>query len=421
MKTTKTRTRKPAPRKPARPASARPAPKPAARHEKKVKPAAPVQAEPAAPEPAPPGRRATHEDDIPGEAINGRHLARCLRYAADVTPKKGGEIYLTHDDEGRPLVSGHDLRRSHTGYLAEKAALVCDIAVPRDEIIELADILDGMSGPMVRVSACGEVIIHYGAAQPPHRHLLGARAITQHWQPPSQEGRSAARGPLRVSASAQRAAVKWPDAVVHEFQSRDGIAWFNVSDAETGMLLGRAVLAEDGRDLYAEDERQTEMPGARKVLAPAPLGPVSKAVDALKRAVPAGATLTVHTGGGSTTIRGEEELERPEEPSADDPPAAGPFPEPGELPVVFEVPEAIWNGLLETVRESLRVPAKVQVWWFTLTDRTASGSIDAESANAVAKILKAEGLRCESCEPGRRHGIDVDVWTVGRAPEKAAG
>lgn len=94
--------------------------------------AAPIHEPVKAPEPPPPPQPLSLEElDIEGAAINGVHLKRCVQYAAKVCPKEDGDIYFTHDDSGRALVSSHDLKRSHTGYLVEDAAMHCNIAVPQ--------------------------------------------------------------------------------------------------------------------------------------------------------------------------------------------------------------------------------------------------------------------------------------------------
>lgn len=432
----------------ARIAKPKPAAKPgASKRTSLARPKAAVEPPPAkvdAPKaPQPDAAPVSSAPSVPGEAINGRHLERCIRYAALVSPKKDGELYFTHDEEGRPVISGHDLRRSHTGFLAEGAAMACDIAVPRDEAIELADALSGLTAPMVRIDETGRVTVNYGVAQPAHVHLLGNRTITQTWQPPSQEGRARATGPLRISASAQAAAVKWPDAVVHEHQSRDGIVWLNVSDAETGTLLARAVLAEDGRDLYAEDQRQTEIPGSRTAGAAgaARAGEsVRKAVQALKEAIPEGTQLTIEApgkpavtlegtgavvieaGGEQVVIASDAKVQtKPVDEAVVTPPRPA-FPEePGEKTVI-EIPEALRDDLSPDTLEALHCPAQTRVSWFTGSDRTASTSLSAEDARAAGKLLAELGLICEDISAGRRYGLDVDVWTVGRAaPAKAVG
>lgn len=236
---------KPTPRNPA----ASPAPKkggpkkpPAKKSTTKAPAPTPVAPKPA-PVVSPPAdpEHALFALDIPGEAIDGCRLAKCIKYAARVTPKEDGVVVFTRDGKGRPLISGHDLKRSHTGYLSQQAAMHAHIQVSRDEAMELAKMLEGLSGPMVRISASGAVVIRHGTGQPPVPFELGTAPITQTWRPPSQAGREPAVGPLRMSASWQSAACKWPKAVVHNFQSADGIEFIHVSDEETGELLARAV------------------------------------------------------------------------------------------------------------------------------------------------------------------------------------
>ncbi len=396
----------------------------------KVAEPAPVQVEAApihepvkAPEPppAPPPQPLSLEElDIEGAAINGVHLKRCVQYAAKVCPKEDGDIYFTHDDSGRALVSSHDLKRSHTGYLVEDAAMHCDIAVPREEAVAFAKLLDGLSNPVVRIDALGNVVVRHDPAQRPVPFALGCRPITQHWQPPSQAGRVPAAGPLRLSASAKAAAVKWPAAVVHEFESRDGIAWLNVSDAETGTLLARAVIAEDGKELYAADERQTEFPGTRTVVAPAPKGPVEplpekpaeKVEQVEPEAVEHGA-VTIEANGETVTIEGDA---TPEAPRVERPA----FPEPGDKPIVVEISDELFDELSPEAIESLRLPPGVSapLFWFNIPNRRTTSALEADTARSVGAACEALGLMCEDHSAGRRHGIECSVWTIGRAAPK---
>lgn len=430
---TASKAKKPAP-KSAKLPKAKKAPKPAAAKKRgKATEAAPA-AEPTPTFIAPtqaPVVLTPEESVIAGEAINGTHLSRCIRYAAKVCPKEDGELFFTHDAEGNALVSAHDLTRSHTGFLVKGAAMHCDIAVPRDEAIEFANLIDGLSGPLVRIDAAGNAVVRHGVAQSPIRFALGERAITQRWQPPSQAGRDPAVGPLRLSASAQKAAVNWPAAVVHEHQSASGIAWLNVSDAETGTLLARAVLAEDGKDLYAADERQTEIPGSRTVGGEA--GGLRGAVQKLKDMVAEhGGSISVVEGGVSTELFSAPSPTAEEVPAdgevtitaggesvtvgAEDAPAPAASPSPSPVrPVVIEVPEALWDELPEVVRAQLRTPVATQVWWFNGREVVTSSSLAAIDASAVSAILEGNGLKVAASEPATRHGADVDLWTIARA------
>lgn len=322
--------KKPAPLKRAA-AKAPAAPKPAARGATKA-PAAPrkkssravAAAEPVAsavaeparvepPAPAPPPRRApvVDEDDdrldaalIPGEAIDGVRLSRGIRYAAKVTPRTG-DVVFTHSEAGQPLVSGHDLVRCHTAFLPQAAAFHLDASVPRSEAIELADALDGLSSPLVRIGADGLVLIRHGVGQPAMRFRVGTRAIVLAWAPPSQAGRSAALGSLRMAAGHQRDACAWARAIARSFQSRDGIEFINITDAETGDELARAVIAEDGKNLYAEDDRQTEIPGSRT--AGMGGGGVAEALYDLRRTLrETGTTMTATASGVSVTLGGSK-------------------------------------------------------------------------------------------------------------------
>ena len=391
-------------------------------------------------------RAPTIEDLVPGEAIAGVHLARCVRYAAGVTPKDG-DVCFTHDDDDRPVVSGHDLERSHTGFLPPKAAMLCDIAVDRGTALDFASFIEGLSGPMVRIDEAGTAHVRHGVGQPPVTFELGHRAITQKWRPPSQHGRAQAAGPLRISASAQSKAVRWPEAVVHTFQSADGIEWNDVSDAESGLLLARAALAEDGRDLYAEDGGQVEIPGARRVFGPAPTGgepgPVVRdlKVAAVASALELGGMRCSDTMGGTAfdTWFVAPATPAPDAPAAQaEPEASAPaveatdaavapaeeaeaFPAPGERRVVFEVPDALWQELSPETVVTLHRPRAggSRVTWFNREALVVSAATEAEDAAAIGWRLGALGLACVEPRAGvQDQGLEVDVWAVGR---RAAG
>ena len=283
--------------------------------------AAPAPAE-AAPPPPPraasaPSVDAVEEAIAPGDPIDGYRLARAIRYAAKVTPKEDGLVVFTHLEGPLPLVSGHDQRRAHTGFFAAKSAFHLHAAVPREDALAFADYLEGLSWPLVRIGADGMAIVRHGTAQPAGRFDLGHRDITQRWLPPTQEGRRPAVGPLRISASWQGAACRWGKAISRTYQSADGIEWVELSDDETGELLARAVLAEDGKDLFPEDPRQTELPGSRTAgysqsILPPPRTNTEKmgvaaqaALDELFDVIPQGTTMTVRVDGHpDATIEG---------------------------------------------------------------------------------------------------------------------
>lgn len=299
--TTKKKPAKPTPAKTTKPAPRGPAATPAPTKKKPTKLAPVPTPAPAPPPTTAPVPRGALADEVPGTAIDGHRLSKCIRYAAAVTPKKDGVLVFTHDAKGRALVSGHDLRRSHTGYLLDDAAMRCDIAVPRADGIEFAGILDKLQGPLVRIDALGRATIRHGSGQPPMIFALGSAPITQTWKPPSQAGRASATGPLRIAASSQRAACAWASAIVYTHQTADGIEFNTITDEETGELLARAVLAEDGKDIYTEEERQAEIPGSRTAGDRA----VQKAAEQLKQAVAEnGATITVKVVESSPVVEG---------------------------------------------------------------------------------------------------------------------
>jgi len=109
---------------------------------------------PAEATPPPPTRVASaatlaemEESLIPGDPVDGYRLARAIRYATKVTPKEDGLVVFTHLEGPLPLVSGHDQRRAHTAFFGAKSAFHLHAAVPRDEALALADLLDGLSNP----------------------------------------------------------------------------------------------------------------------------------------------------------------------------------------------------------------------------------------------------------------------------------
>lgn len=369
-----------------------PAPAPAAEEPSLVAPA--KKAERAA-------RAPTIEDLVPGEAIAGVHLARCVRYAAGVTPKEDGDVYFTHDDDDRPVVSGHDLKRSHTGFLPPKAAMLCDIAVDRGTALDFASFIEGLSGPMVRIDEAGTAHVRHGVGQPPVTFELGHRAITQKWRPPSQHGRAQAAGPLRISASAQSKAVRWPEAVVHTFQSADGIEWNDVSDAESGLLLARAVLAEDGRDLYAEDGRQVEIPGARRVFGPAPTGgEPGPVVRDLKDVARECGELLAAQGAEVASIDGAK-------PAAPPKPAFPSLDEGGlvELRIDLKSWEALPAAVRGAINEYPWVVGRTEGSYWVLAPLNAS------EVAAVASALELGGMRCSDT----MGGTAFDTWFVAPA------
>ena len=274
--------------------------------------AAPVES-PAMVEAAPPtSTTPTMSVEVPGEAISGAHLAKCLRYVLSAIPKEEGEVTFDLDDMGCPILSGHDQRRVHVAYLAEKAACELMGRVPRDEAADLADILEGVRGPRVRISGSGRVIVSHGTAQPDIHFAFAVRRLVATMRIPSQSGRSRAAVPLRLNTAHLAKAVKWPNTISSVFQASDGIAFLTITDQESGTLLARAVIAEDGLDLYPEDDRQTEIPGSRTAPGAYTTG-VEKAVDDIKRSIPAGTQMTIAVSGKApVTLHGagprEEEV-----------------------------------------------------------------------------------------------------------------
>lgn len=380
--------------------------------------------------------------DAPGEAISGVYLARALRYVLAVVPREDGRVIFAHDASGTPLVSGHDQRRSHTAFLPLTSAQHASGSVPRDEALALAALLEGLTNPRVRIAREGRVRIDHGDAQPSLFFLLGPAAIgPTTWEPPTKEGREPAIVPLRMRAADVSKAAKWPEAIAREWSSRDGIAWLDVHDATTGELLARAVLAEEGKDLYPEDDRQTEIPGSRTAGRETP---IEKAINDLKASVPKGSHLTIAAPGVEPVTMegtGREPWVQPELPtgsvegdvtigvaggasevvSADevlDDAAPIVWPEVGHKPIVFSAPEELWDALSPEAITRLATHGAKRVAWFTGEKAAESVAVSGDLVAAVCAACDELGLVCAGVEAGRRHGLEVSVWTL--APKAVA-
>lgn len=364
---------------------------------------------------------AREEREIPGDAIDGYRLALGIRYAAKVTPKEDGLIVFTSQGPN-PLVSGHDQRRAHTAYFSAKSAFHFEGVVPRDEALAFADMLDGLSWPRVRLGLDGTAIIRHGTAQPAARFDLGTRSITQRWRPPTQQNHpTPAVGPLRIHAGWQAQACRWGKAVAHVYQSASGIEWVTLSDIETGELLARAVLAEDGHDLYPEDDRQTEIPGSRTAgrLAPVTLHAPTSRTNTEKMLDAAAATGASAVGAVTIEVDGQAMVISSDLAARDGSTGAG-FPTPGARPVVIEIPASIFDELTHAEASALRFPSKQEVFWFVGTEAVTSGSMDAESARAASLLLVAMGLTAKSTAT-TRNALEVDLWAVERVSNAKAG
>ena len=254
-----------------------------------------------------PAKTAPVERDTDGrEPVPGGTLLRALKYVHAVAPKEDGLVFYTHDASGRPLVSGHNNGASFTFYLPLKAVWEVDIAVPSKESRRLLKLLDGLpASAMVRVYADGRAVIRHDVAQPEVVVNLGTRAIVDAWQPPSKADRKQSLLPLRMDAAVSRKARNVPDSVARAWQSECGIEWVDLCDADNGDTLARAVIAEDGRDLYHEDSRQTEIGGSRTagVTNTSKMDAATVALEDLRNKLAAnGATITVVSDGRSTAI-----------------------------------------------------------------------------------------------------------------------
>lgn len=97
------------------------------------------------------------------------------------------------------------------------------------------------------------------------------------------------------------------------------------------------------------------------------------------------------------------------------------FPEPGERPVVVEIPEALWDELTPDQIIELSTPTKgTVVSWFNGPTSTSSSKVGADEARAIGALLAGWGYRCERAEDATRYGYEVTAWHVGRAGERGA-
>ena len=186
------------------------------------------------------------EKDADGrEPIPGPVLVQALKYVHAVVPKEDGIVFYTHGADGEPLVSGHDTGASFTFFLAPKAVWELDAAVPRKDSVRFLKLLSGLpASAMVRVHKDGRAVIRHDTGQPEITFALGNRVITDHWQPPSKGARTQSETPLRMDAARTKKACAVPEAITRSWSSADGIEWIDVSNAETGTTLARAVIAE---------------------------------------------------------------------------------------------------------------------------------------------------------------------------------
>lgn len=249
----------------------------------------------------------TVERDADGrEPVPGPTMVAALKYVHAVVPKEDGLVFYTHGADGQPLVSGHDKDASFTRLLPRKAVWELDVAVPRKDSVRFAKLLEGLPPTaMVRVYADGRAVIRHDPAQPEVVVNLGTRPIVDRWQPPSKGDRAQSQVPLRMDAARGRKARSVPEAVARSWQSADGIEWVDVCDTHTGDTLARAVIAEDGRDLYHDDSRQKEIPGSRTA-GQAPVTNTEKmaAAPPLGQAIHEQLAAKLHADGVTITVEG---------------------------------------------------------------------------------------------------------------------
>lgn len=331
------------------------------------------------------------EPDADGrEPIPGPVLVQALKYVHAVVPKEDGIVFYTHGADGEPLVSGHDTGASFTFFLAPKAVWELDAAVPRKD--------------SVRVHKDGRAVIRHDTGQPEITFALGNRVITDHWQPPSKGARTQSETPLRMDAARTKKACAVPEAITRSWSSADGIEWIDVSNAETGTTLARAVIAEDGHDLYVTDPRQTEIGGSRTAgganNSAKMSGPVGEAMRDLKDTLAqSGMTMTVKVPGHPDVTLGGEPAPEPtaakfsietDALDLDAPPVAPTaptLPAPPENTTRLSLSAAQWTALDDDGRARLAAPESGAVIGWTERD----GRFIADVPDDLVSLVRATG------------------------------
>ncbi len=280
------------------------------------------------------------------------------------------------------------------------------------KLVKLLRGLDRDDNDTVTLASTGRVEV-LRSDQSPLPHRLDFKSLEPGlWQPPRDTGARATHAPLVLPSDPLQRAVRYPGAVVRIEQRTSARVVINVE--RDGELVARAVIAEQGQELYPSDPpAQVTFPFGERSSAPRqtslPIVPASvqRAADELR------AKLQGHREESAEPSQEREVAHDAQTPA---------FPEPGALPVVVEIPEGLVDELSPEAIESLRLPPGVDapVFWINAPDRRVSGSLTAPIARAIAAACEALGLACEEANLGRRHGIEVTVWTVGRAGEKGA-
>ena len=325
-------------------------------------------------------------------AFSAEALRHALGFVLVACPKEGplALVIFDVDEHGVPLVAAHDRTRCHTAFLPKDATCLALGTVSRASVRKLHRLLGGLDpddNDTVVVHASGRVEVRR-VGQPSLSHTLDFQSFEPgDWRPPPDDAAKPTTAPLMLASEQLQRAVRFPGAVVMIEQRSSARMIVNVERG--GELVARAIIAEQGHELYPSD------PPAQTTFEFS----VKRAADDLR---------------AKLQRRDEEELAAPEAPSASE--VAMTFPEPGEKPVVVEIPEEVFDELSPEAIESLRLPPGVEapLFWFNLPDRRTSPVLAASMARAVGEACSTLGLVCADVSAGRRHGVECSVWTVAK-------
>lgn len=351
-------------------------------------------------------------------------LRLALQFVLKVCPKEGpfSHVVFDVDDAGVPLVAAHDKTRCHIAYLPSKAWCLARGTVALSNAKQLHKNLKALDDndkakATVKISAAGRVEINR-TEQPPLPHRLDFKTLEPGlWQPPRDDG-YATSAPLVLPSEQLRKSVQFPDAVIRIEQRTSARAILNVELG--GEVVARAIIAEQGHELYpSEPPAQTTFPfseGKLKRSSPAVPESVQRAADELRAKLQGR-----HEPHSEVKVSATEQATSPRDPVADGKHLADKlieavqvFPEPGEKPVVVEIPDEVFDTLSPEGIESLRLPPGITapLFWFNLPDRRTSPVLAGAMARAVATACATLGLVCADVSAGRRHGVECSVWTV---------
>lgn len=340
------------------------------------------------------------------EPIPGSRLALALRYACIPTPERDGSVVFDATREGWPFIHGHGMKAAHKAFLPVKcdcALTLC--AVERGIAERLVKLLGSLRGASVRIDATGRCTIKHAAGQPELHYELDPRPFCQDYEPPVDREATASYVPLRIDGSMHARATRWPESVVEMRQTRGGVEWITITAREGGELLAQAVLAEDGHDLYPEDERQTSIPGSRAVKA---------ASDRDGSALLADYDAYLDRQLARAAQAGPAPL--PPRPAPPPAPARPPFPSlRDDGRAALRIDRRTWQSIPGTIAGHL-----AELPWVVVREDDSYvvlAAMNAAEVAAVAELLTSAGLRCTDVMAG----ADAETWFVaGPPPEEAA-